>query len=128
MWIRSEQDKTQPRPANTTNNDQADAGNDKADGISSAAGPFQPQSGWQGSALILDADHRQRSLHESLACFRMLAEVMGLPFRRDALEKTIRDALRRGKQPNLPMLGQLVAGMGLGASRRQGDIQACARA
>ena len=27
--------------------------------------------------------------------FRMLAQLMGLPFRRDALEKTIRDALRR---------------------------------
>ena len=51
-----------------------------------------------------------------MACFRMLAQLMGLPFRRDALEKTIRDALRRGKQPNLPMLGQLVAGMGLHAS------------
>ena len=54
-------------------------------------------------------------LHETLACFRMLAQIMGLPFRRDALEKTIRDALRRGKHPNLPMLGQLVAGMGLHA-------------
>ena len=43
-----------------------------------------------------------------MACFRMLAQLMGLPFRRDALEKTIRDALRGGKQPNLPMLGQLV--------------------
>ena len=45
----------------------------------------------------------------------MLAQIMGLPFKRDALEKTIRDALRRGKQPSLPMLGQLVAGMGLQA-------------
>ena len=34
-------------------------------------------------------------LHETLACFRMVAQIMGLPFRRDALEKTIRDALRR---------------------------------
>ncbi|AHF62514.1 putative multidrug efflux ABC transporter [Synechococcus sp. WH 8109] len=52
-------------------------------------------------------------LDETLACFRMLAQIMGLPFRRDALEKTIRDALRRGKHPSLPILGQLVAGMGL---------------
>ena len=44
-------------------------------------------------------------LDESLACFRMLAQIMGLPFKRDALEKPIRDALRRGKQPSLPMLG-----------------------
>ena len=66
-------------------------------------------------------------LHESLACFRMLAQIMGLPFRRDALEKTIRDALRRGKQPNLPMLGQLVAGMGLHASGAKVPPALCTR-
>ena len=67
------------------------------------------------------------ALQESLACFRMLAEVMGLPFRRDALEKTIRDALRRGKQPNLPMLGQLAAGMGLHASGARVPASLCTR-
>ena len=66
-------------------------------------------------------------LHESLACFRMLAQIMGLPFRRDSLEKTIRDALRRGKQPNLPMLGQLVAGMGLHASGAKVPPALCTR-
>ena len=30
-------------------------------------------------------------LRESMACFRMLAQIMGLPFRRDSLEKTIRE-------------------------------------
>ena len=67
------------------------------------------------------------ALHESMACFRMLAQLMGLPFRRDALEKTIRDALRRGKQPNLPMLGQLVAGMGLHASGAKVSATLCTR-
>jgi ATP-binding cassette subfamily B protein len=52
-------------------------------------------------------------LEETLACFQMLAQAMALPFRRDAIEKTIRDALRRGQQPSVPMLGQLAAGMGL---------------
>ncbi|MEN9541553.1 MAG: hypothetical protein RLZZ459_1644, partial [Cyanobacteriota bacterium] len=52
-------------------------------------------------------------LEETMACFQMLAQVMTLPFRRDAIEKTIRDALRRGQQPSVPMLGQLAAGMGL---------------
>ena len=66
-------------------------------------------------------------LHETLACFRMLAQLMDLPFRRDALEKTIRDALRRGKQPNLPMLGQLVAGMGLHASGAKVPPALCTR-
>ena len=55
-------------------------------------------------------------LRESMACFRMLAQIMGLPFRRDYLEKTIRETLGRGKEPSLPMMGQLVAGMGLHAA------------
>ena len=55
-------------------------------------------------------------LRESMACIQMLAQIMGLPFRRDSLEKTIQESLRRGKQPNLPMMGQLIAGMGLHAS------------
>lgn len=67
------------------------------------------------------------ALEESLACFRMLSELMGLPFRRDALEKTIRDALRRGKQPTLPMLGQLAAGMGLHASGTRVPSSMCTR-
>ncbi len=66
-------------------------------------------------------------LHESLACFRMLAQIMGLPFKRDALEKPIRDALRRGKQPSLPMLGQLVAGMGLQAYGAKVQPALCTR-
>ena len=52
-------------------------------------------------------------LEESVACFKMMAKCLQLPFRRDAIEKTIRDALRRGQQPSLPMLGQLAADMGL---------------
>ena len=67
------------------------------------------------------------ALEESLACFRMLSELMGLPFRRDALEKTIRDALRRGKHPTLPMLGQLAAGMGLHASGTRVPSSMCTR-
>lgn len=52
-------------------------------------------------------------LEESMACFKMMAKALRLPFRRDAIEKTVRDCLRRGQQPSLPMLGQLAADMGL---------------
>ena len=54
-------------------------------------------------------------LDETLACFQMLAQLLKLPFRRDAIEKTVRDALRRGQQPSIPLVGQLAAGMGLHA-------------
>jgi ATP-binding cassette subfamily B protein len=57
----------------------------------------------------------QGALEETLACFQMLAQWMKLPFRKDSIERVIRDALRRGQAPNLPMVGQLAAGMGLHA-------------
>ena len=88
------------------------------------------------SSLNLRGDNPRESLtlitgsgplHESMACFRMLAQLMGLPFRRDALEKTIRDALRRNRQPNLPMLGQLVAGMGLHVTGAKVPTNLCTR-
>jgi ATP-binding cassette subfamily B protein len=53
------------------------------------------------------------TLEETLASFQMMAKVMGLPFRRDALEKTLRDCLRRNLTPNLQLVGQLAASMGL---------------
>ncbi len=52
-------------------------------------------------------------LEETLACFQMLASLLKLPFRRDAIEKALRDALRRGQSPNLQLCGQLAASLGL---------------
>ena len=66
-------------------------------------------------------------VHETLACLRMLAQIMGLPFKRDALEKPIRDAIRRGKQPSLAMLGQLITNMGLQAYGAKVQASLCTR-
>ena len=52
-------------------------------------------------------------LEGSVACFQMLAKLMGLPFRRDAVERTIKDTLRRGHKPSLQLCGQLAANLGL---------------
>jgi ATP-binding cassette subfamily B protein len=52
---------------------------------------------------------------EILACFQMLAQLMKLPFRRDAVEKVVQDTLRRGQTPSLQLCGQLAAGLGLHA-------------
>ena len=43
----------------------------------------------------------------------MLAMQMKLPFRRDSIEKILRDSLRRGPSPNLQLCGQLGASLGL---------------
>ena len=40
-------------------------------------------------------------------------KLLKLPFRRDSIEKVVRDSLRRGQTPNLQLLGQLGASLGL---------------
>ncbi len=52
-------------------------------------------------------------LEETQACFQMLAQLMKLPYRRDAIEKTLRESLQRTKTPSLQMCGQLAANLGL---------------
>jgi len=52
-------------------------------------------------------------LEETLACFQMLAAQMRLPFRKDSIEKVLRDSLRRGQEPNIQLCGQLGASLGL---------------
>ncbi|CAK6697485.1 ABC transporter transmembrane domain-containing protein [Synechococcus sp. CBW1107] len=99
--------------------DDSEASNNKASeqtASPSALAELQPTSLLLGKTSLreqLKLQSGQGPLEETMACFQMLAQVMELPFRRDAIEKTIRDALRRGQQPSLPLLGQLAAGMGL---------------
>ena len=52
-------------------------------------------------------------LEETQACFQMLAQLMKLPYRRDAIEKTLRESLRRDSAPSLQVCGQLAASLGL---------------
>lgn len=56
------------------------------------------------------------SLQETLACFQMLAIDLKLPFRKDAIEKILRDVLRRGQTPDLQLCGNIAAMMGLHVS------------
>jgi len=56
------------------------------------------------------------ALEETLACFRMLASDLRLPFRKDAIEKILRDAMRRGQSIDLQLLGNLGSLMGLHVS------------
>lgn len=55
-------------------------------------------------------------LDETLACFQMLAAELKLPFRKDAIEKILRDVLRRGQNPDLQLCGNIAAMMGLHVS------------
>lgn len=52
-------------------------------------------------------------LEGTVACFQMMARLLKLPFRRDAVERTLRDSLGRGHNPSLQLCGQLAANMGL---------------
>lgn len=92
----------------------------------SAGSALVPTSGGTPLASGLDLGQRDQvpfrlqrgegPLAETLACFQMLAAELKLPFRRDAIEKILRDALRRGQQPDLQLCGNIAAMMGLHVS------------
>ena len=71
---------------------------------------FSPERNVVASLRLIQANG---PLKETLACFQMLAQLMKLPFRRDAIEKVLRDNLRRGLTLNLQLCGQLAASLGL---------------
>ena len=52
-------------------------------------------------------------LGETLACFQMLTGQLKLPFRKDSIEKVLRDSLRRGQNPSVQICGQIGASLGL---------------
>ena len=69
----------------------------------------------------------QGPLQETMACFQMMAAVMDLPFRRDAIEKVLRDVVRRNQTPNMQTCGQLAAGLGLHVVAAKVPISECTR-
>ena len=84
----------------------------------------QQKEGWLPLSSALDFGQQnlateivliegEGTLEEILACFQMLGKMLDLPFRRDSIEKVVRDCLRRGQKPNLQLLGQLGASLGL---------------
>jgi ATP-binding cassette subfamily B protein len=89
-------------------------------------GSAEPSEGGPPLASGLDLGSRDRPsfrlirgdgpLEVVLACFQMLSAELKLPFRRDAIEKILRDALRRGQTPDLQLCGNLGAMLGLHVS------------
>ena len=69
----------------------------------------------------------QGPIQETLACFQMMAAVMDLPFRRDAIEKVLRDVVRRNQTPNMQTCGQLAAGLGLHVVAAKVPVSECTR-
>ncbi|MEB3349780.1 MAG: peptidase domain-containing ABC transporter [Cyanobacteriota bacterium] len=66
-------------------------------------------------------------LEETLACFQMLSKQLDLPYRRDAIDKILRDKLRRGHNPDLQLCGQIAAMLGLLVSGARVPAAACTR-
>jgi ATP-binding cassette subfamily B protein len=97
-----------------------------AEAASGALVPVESVGAGAPLASALDLGQRDREpfrllrgegpLEETLACFQMLARELKLPFRRDAIEKILRDVLRRGQTPDLQLCGQIAAMMGLHVS------------
>jgi ATP-binding cassette subfamily B protein len=50
---------------------------------------------------------------ETTACLQMLAKAFKLPFRRDAVEKMLREKMAQGQRPNLQLCAQISSMLGL---------------
>ena len=55
-------------------------------------------------------------IRESLACLKMISSEFNLPYREDAIEKILRDTIRRGKKPTIQLIGGITSMMGLHSS------------
>ena len=89
------------------------------EGLSAQPGGPTPVSRFDPSGNVLDQLRLIRAegvLQETLACFQMLAQLMKLTVRRDAIDKILRETIRRGQTPNLRLCGQIAAGLGLHVS------------
>ena len=87
--------------------------------LSTQAGGPTPVSRFDPNGDVLDQLQLIRAegvLQETLACFQMLAQLMKLPVRRDAIDKILRETIGRGQTPNLRLCGQIAAGLGLHVS------------
>ena len=74
---------------------------------------FGPDADLLSKLVLIPAEG---TLQETLACFQMLAQLMKLPFRRDSIEKILRELIRRDQAITLRTCGQLAAGLGLHVS------------
>ncbi len=88
-----------------------------------SAGP-RPVAGRQPQPTSLDLGQSDPARHfqpirasgvleETLACFQMLGKLLNLPYRRDAIEKVLREKIGRGQKPDLQLCGQIAAMLGL---------------
>jgi ATP-binding cassette subfamily B protein len=66
-------------------------------------------------------------IDETLACFQMLSRQMTLPFRKDAIEKVLRQQLQRGQAPNMQLVGSLASMMGMHVVGAKVSSSACTR-
>ena len=64
---------------------------------------------------------------ETTACLQMLAKQLKLPFRRDAVEKILREKVDQGQRPNLQLCGQIAAMLGLIVSGARVGSEAATR-
>lgn len=72
--------------------------------------------GQRGTAAAASLIRGEGVVQEGMACFQMLCADLEVPFRRDAVEKVLRDVQRRGTEPNLQLYGGLAAMLGLHVS------------
>ena len=51
----------------------------------------------------------------NLESFRLLSDILGIPFRRDSIEITLKDAYKNSDQPGIQLIGKIATSLGLHA-------------
>lgn len=105
-----------PAPAVAPSPDSTQAGQAIVPIEAVAGGQAQPSSldlGQERADRHLTLVRGSGPLEETLACFQMLGKLLELPYRRDAVDKILRDKMRRGQPPDLQLCGQIAAMLGL---------------
>ena len=69
----------------------------------------------------------QGKLQETIACLQMMTSVLDVPFRKDSIEKIIRDELRVGNQISLDTCGKITSITGLYSGKAQIPIHLSSR-
>ena len=81
--------------------------------INSAAERTAMDFGQERAENTLQIVRAKGTSEETLAIFAMISKLMELPYRKDAIDKILRDKLKRGMNPDVQLIGQIGAMLGL---------------
>ncbi len=60
--------------------------------------------------------NNEEIIENNLELFKLLSEILNIPFRRDSIERVLRDSFKNSESPSIEMIGKLSSSLGLHAA------------